>query len=131
MSHSLSTELSLYGNPFRFLWNFHQLISSLKYEKPEHFSFLATTVSEIEILKVLGNFFAVPNFEKLAFWKLSRHFSTTFLKKTPFRWRGTYRCQNVNCQMSKYQNVKMSKCQMSKLPNSAKMKKCSSLNRMA
>ena len=35
------------GYPLRFLCNFHNLISSLKYEKPASFSFITPTVSKI------------------------------------------------------------------------------------
>ena len=51
---------SLHCDPFIFLWSFYRLILSLKYEKPENFSILAPTVSNIWVLKVLHNFTLCP-----------------------------------------------------------------------
>ena len=53
--------------PLRFLWILHHLILSLKYQKPENFSFLAPTVCKIWVLKVLGNFTSWPILKKIVF----------------------------------------------------------------
>ena len=58
---------SLHRDHFRFLWDFHHSILSLRYEKPAYFNFLVPIVSNIWIIKVLGDFTLCPVLEKIAF----------------------------------------------------------------
>lgn len=78
-----------YDDPIRFLWHFHHLILSLKYEKPKNFDLLPLTISKIWVIQVFGDFTSCPILKKKK--KKSRPYQSELIRflKISLRWLWT------------------------------------------